>query len=193
MRYSIFVVLFLYLICPVKSQDIPTYKQPHRVGIKSNILYDLTSTINIGIELVASKDITFDLSANYNNWNTYGDSKIHHFLVQPELRYWFGEVMHGHFIGGHIHYGQFNIQGVSDFGLSKKYRYEGDLLGVGFSYGYQWKLGKHWRMEATAGFGFTHIEYSKHYCSNCKKKIGDYNENHWTPTKLGLNIIYIFR
>lgn len=46
----------------------------------------------------------------------------------------------GHFIGVHAHGGKYN-------GGLKKYRYDGWGVGGGFSYGYQWIIGKHWNLE----------------------------------------------
>ena len=38
------------------------------VGIKTNVLMDITKTINLGAEIGLSKKSTLDLYANYNPW-----------------------------------------------------------------------------------------------------------------------------
>ncbi len=161
-------------------------------ALKTNLLYWATTTPNLGMEIGLSKRTTLDISGGYNPWTFSDNKKIKHWLVQPELRYWFCERFNGHFMGLHGHAGQFNICGIDAFGLDK-YRYEGDFYGAGLSYGYQWILGKHWSIEATVGVGWAYIDYEKYNCDKCSPLLKSDHKNYFGPTKLGINLIYIIK
>ena len=79
-----------------------------KIGIKTNVLYDATATINLGVEFAVSENWTLDISGNYNGWNFRENRKWKHFLIQPEARYWLCEKFNGHFFGLHAHGGEFN-------------------------------------------------------------------------------------
>lgn len=75
----LFVLLaFIGFISPAMAQ---------KVAVKTNLLYDATSTINLGTEFGLSPKWTLDVSANYNPWTYSNNKKWKHWLVQPEARY----------------------------------------------------------------------------------------------------------
>ena len=57
-------------------------------GVKTNVLYDLTSTVNLGLEYRLADRWTFDISGNYNAWTLRENMKWKHWMVQPEFRFW---------------------------------------------------------------------------------------------------------
>jgi hypothetical protein len=117
-------------------------------ALKTNLLYDLTTTINLGYEVALGKKMTLDIWANYNPWvlgykwvgiegtENYFNSetgknpfverrekKLKHWMVQPEIRWWLCEKFNGHFFGAHLHGGQFNVGAMSlPFGIGR-YKY----------------------------------------------------------------------
>ena len=117
-------------ICPAVAQ---------KVALKTNLLYDATSTMNLGFEFGLSPKWTLDVSGNYNPWTFSKNKKWKHWLVQPEARYWFCNKMMGSFIGFHALGGSHNIGNVdldfkflgTDFSKLKDYRYEGWFVGAG--------------------------------------------------------------
>jgi len=120
------------------------------MALKSNILYDLTTTVNLDYEVAINRQTTFDVWVNYNPW-TLGhkwvgldlgdeaknslntgrrDSKLRHFMVQPEVRWWLCEKFNGHFFGVHLHGGIYNVGALTlpfDWGRYKDA--EGEYLG----------------------------------------------------------------
>jgi opacity protein-like surface antigen len=95
-------------------------------AIKSNVLYDATTSINLGVEYALTDKLTLDVSLNYNPWvfpqqevDIKGkpvkewDGKFKHLMIQPELRWWLCEKFNRHFIGAHIHYANYNVGGLS--------------------------------------------------------------------------------
>lgn len=189
----LFVLLaFIGFISPAMAQ---------KVAVKTNLLYDATSTINLGTEFGLSPRWTLDVSANYNPWTYSNNKKWKHWLVQPEARYWFCNKMMGHFIGFHTIAGSYNIGNVSadfkflgtDFSKLKDYRYEGWFVGAGVAYGYSWVLSKHWNLEAELGVGYTYSKSDKFECASCGEKLEDDKTHHYVgPTKAALNLVYVF-
>lgn len=61
MRKQLVSFLFLLSIVAVsaRAQD---------VALKTNLLYDATSTMNIGAEIGLSRKLTLDISGNLNPW-----------------------------------------------------------------------------------------------------------------------------
>lgn len=163
-----------------------------RVGVKTNLLYDATTTLNLGLEIGLAPKWTLELPVNYNPWDFSKNRKLKHWGIQPEARYWFCEKFNGHFLGLHAAVAGYNVGGLKVFGLNE-HRYEGYLYGGGLSYGYQWILNKHWSIEATVGIGYIHLDHSKFPCEECAEKLGDYTKNWFGPTKAGISIIYIIK
>jgi hypothetical protein len=121
-------------------------------ALKTNLLYDLTTTVNLGYEVALGKKTTLDIWVNYNPWtlgykwvgvegtenhfsNETGknpfvekrEKKLKHWMVQPELRWWLCEKFNGHFFGVHLHGGQFNVGAMSlPFGIGR-YKYGGTI------------------------------------------------------------------
>lgn len=154
-------------------------------GIKTNGLFWLTTTQNIGLEFAIGPKTTIELQAAYNPWTFRDNKKMRFWLAQPEIRYWFCERLEGHFMGVHLHGAQF-------FGGFKDQRYDGYLAGGGITYGYDWILSAHWNIEALIGIGYARLWYDKSqriYCEKCKTPV---RENYFGPTRLALSLIYLF-
>lgn len=166
------------------------------VAFNTNLLYLCTTTPNVGVEAKLAKKVTFDVNAGHNMWRFSSDKRLNHWLVQPELRYWFCEAFNGHFLGIHAHGGQFDIGGVNiPIGRAvafKDKRFTGDFIGAGLSYGYQWILCKHWNFEASIGGGYARINYIKSACPDCSPKESEGFYNYWGITRSTLSLIYIF-
>jgi len=162
------------------------------IGVKTNLLYDATTTMNLGLEIALSPKVTIDLSGNYNPWEFSENKKLKHWMAQPEVRYWLCEKFNGHFFGIHAHGGEFNMGNIELLNM-EKYRYEGLFYGGGISYGYQWILSKRWSLEASLGFGYTYLDYDKFYCEKCGDKIGEETRHFIGPTKASVSLIYIIK
>jgi len=177
-------VLFLFLLLAGMTN---VYGQ--EFAVKSNLLYDATSTVNLGVETALSNKWTLDLSGNYNGWKLGERTMLKHWLFQPEARYWLCEKFNGSFFGVHAHYAQFNVENLGVFGMPKDTRYQGDLYGAGVSYGHQWLLSNRWSLEAVIGAGWAHLKFDQ--CKTCgkEKKTDDY----FGVTKAAVSIIYFIK
>lgn len=170
-------------------------------AVKTNLLYDATATINLGVEKGLSSKWTIDLSANFNGWTFSDNKKWKHWLVQPELRYWPCERFNGHFVGAHLLGGVYNLSNIdmdfklfgTDFGELDGNRFEGWMVGVGVAYGYHWMLSRRWSLEGVIGLGYVYSRADKYLCPRCGEQLEDNEPHHYLgPTKAALNLIYVF-
>lgn len=188
-------VIWSFLISVLLGQCNLLYAQ--NIVAKTNILYDMTSTINLGMEFGLGPKWTLDLSGNYNPWTFSDNHKIKHWMVQPEVRYWTCQRYRGHFIGLHTHYAFYNLSGTLPWGIKtnfiKNNRYQGWLAGTGVSYGYQWILSNRWNLEVTVGLGYAYAKYDKYPCYRCSEKKNSGNKHFVGPTKVGLSLIYVIK
>lgn len=167
------------------------------LAVKTNLLSDVTTTFNLGGELRVSDYLTLDLSVSYNPFEFADNKKFKHLSVSPELRYWIYEPFNGHFLGTHLLYTNYNIGNIhlpmGIFSSLKDSRYRGNGYGLGFSYGYQWILSSRWNLEASFGFGYVYLDYSRFECKTCGKKLEDSHKNYFGPTKAGISLIYVIK
>lgn len=168
-----------------------------QIGIKTNLLYDLTTNINLGGEVRLSDYLTLDVSVSYNPWTFSDNKKFKHLSVQPELRYWIYEPFNGHFLGAHLSYKNFNAGGLDlPFDILpglKEHRYRGNGYGVGVAYGYQWILSSRWNLETSFGFGYMYMDYTRYECRTCGQKLGNGSKHYFGPTKAGVSLIYVIK
>lgn len=179
-----------------------------QLAVKTNILYDATTTPNIGAEFRLGPRSTVNLVYGLNAWKfdskTHGERYGKHWVVMPEYRWWPCLPFNGHFIGAHLFGGEMNaahlnlpIPGVFFSGDNltqsvKEHRIEGEFIGAGFTYGYQYAISKHWNIEAEIGIGYDHVWYDHYPCYECGAKISSGHSNYAGVTKLGLSVLYIF-
>ena len=170
-----------------------------QVGIKTNLLYDATATVNLGAEVSVAPRWSIDLSGNFNAWSFNEGRRWKHWMAQPEVRYWLCDATAGHFFAFHALGGQFNFGHlpfardiVYDFGNLRDHRYQGWAVGAGVGYGYTWLLGRHWNIEAELGIGWIRADYDVFECEGCGKKVDHGVKNMFLPTKAAVNLVYVF-
>ena len=203
MKVNILKVMLLLTVMLCGIQSVKAQK----VGVKTNLLYDATSTVNLGIEFGIARKWTLDISGSYNPWSFSENRKMKLWLVQPEARWWMCQKFSGHFLGIHAQGGEFNFGGMLPWGFKsgkmfgaienkniRDHRYEGWLAGGGVSYGYHWILGKRWGLEATIGLGYAYMKYDKFLCEKCGDKLTNGQVKHYFgPTKAGITLIYLLK
>lgn len=182
-------ILFLFLLlCGAATM------QAQKVAVKSNLLYDATTTLNLGVEIGLAPKWTLDISGNYNPWKFGNDGRLKHWLIQPEARYWLCEKFNGHFFGLHAHYAEYNVGGLSFLGRNmENNRYQGNLYGAGIGYGYQWILNDRWSIEAEIGAGWAHLKDDKYPCATCGSVIKKDSRDYFGVTKAAVSIIYFIK
>lgn len=195
-RFSLFVILLTYII-PAMGQ----------LAVKSNLLYDATTTPNIGAEYAVGFRNTVNLTYGLNPWS-HGEGASRkmakHWVLMPEYRWWLCSAFSGHFVGIHAMGGEFNASNVNlplpgvFFGGDnirsgvRHRRYEGKYLGAGVTYGFQYVLTGHWNIEAEIGAGYDHVWYDQYACGDCGSRQDSGGSNYIGLTKLGISLLYIF-
>ena len=113
-------------------------------ALKTNLLYDATTTPNLGLEMGLDKKHTLQVFYGLNPWKFGHDADrkyLKHWVVNPEFRHWFCNRFNGSFFGIHAFGGQYDAVGIKPpFGWwdeLKDYRHEGWFVGGGIAYGYQ--------------------------------------------------------
>ena len=180
------------------STVLPPFEESHRsyFVIKSNLIYLFgTYTPNLALEFALSNKFSIDMQVGYNPFTLSNGRQLKHTLLQPELRYWPTYVFNKHFFGVHTLYG------VYDISTSMKSKmYDGNMVGAGISYGYNYKIGQRWALEATVGIGYTVLNYKKTLYNENQEWAEDRYDiftkeryNYFGITKLGVSITYKIR
>ena len=197
----ILIIFFLLLFSGISVNA-------QRIGVKTNALYLATSTPTIGLEYAFADRFSLELEGGYNPWTLDSDRnmKVKHFLVSPEVRYWFCEAFNGHFIGINANYTLFNLSGVdvpavffpsarSAMVLEdlKNRRSEGWAAGAGLTYGCVWPIARRWNLECTVGLGYWYTDYDKFESRKCGLFQEHVSHGAFGPTALGISFIYLIR
>ena len=186
-------ILLILLLSGLALQGAKAQK----VALKTNALHwAVMGSPNAALEFAMGPKVTLDLYGGGNLWKYEKPLEVRHWLVQPELRYWFCEVFNGTFVGLHGHYGQYNIGGI-DLPVGrlknlKDYRYEGYFYGAGLSLGHQWILSKHLNLEASLGGGWARTPYKKYECPVCSPLLDESTYDYFGLTRATLSLTYFF-
>jgi outer membrane protein OmpA-like peptidoglycan-associated protein len=163
------------------------------LSIKSNLLHDATTSMNLGFEVRTGYNTSLDVPVTYNPWTFSDNKKWKHILIQPEFRFWPDQTFKGHFFGVHGHYAFYNVGGLPNPPFSEymnTHRFEGWLAGGGLSYGYRLNFDHRWGVEATIGVGYAYLSYDKYECAGCGKWLESETKNYFGPTRAGITLIY---
>ena len=163
-------------------------------ALKNNLLYDAILTPNLTFEVKLAKRWTLQVEGGFNPF-PLDDTKEHkwrHFLVDVEAKYWFCEAFHRDFIGVNVAYSHYNVaKGWYPVGwiypAVKQYRFQGDAVMAGVSYGWSFPVSKHVAFELEAGVDAGYTWYGKYECPHCGALLAQ--ERKWFAVpKAGVNI-----
>lgn len=162
------------------------------VTLKTNILYDATTSINLGLEGYLTERFSVEISGNYNPWNFSDQIRIKHWMVQPEFRYWTRACFSGHFVGIHGLFAQFNVGNIPLL-CPEGVRHQGFLYGGGVSYGYLWRLTSRFGLECSLGAGYAYIDYETIATHPCGPSLGRGTRHYIGPTKAGFTLVFFIK
>ena len=199
-RYLIIAVLFFLASAGTASAQ--------KLAVKTNALYWGTATPNLGLEYAMADRWTLELEGGYNPWtfDSEKNMKIKHWLVSPEVRYWFCESFLGHFVGINGNYTLLNISGIPTPGVFidlssntdsktdlKDSRVQGWAVGAGVTYGYAFPIARRWNMELTLGYGIWYTEYGQYESRKCGLFQQDVQKWALGPTALGVSFMFMIK
>lgn len=194
MDWKKFIVPFLLLFTAgtLKAQDI---------AVKSNLLYDVAGTINLGVEGRLADKWTAELTGNLNAWMLKDQAHWKHAYIQPEIRWWFCDTFSGHFLALHLHGGIFNVGNLSKdiripgqkISALRDSRFQGWFAGAGVGYGYDLILSRHWNLEFEIGAGYAYSLSDRFECGVCGSTIAEDIQHHYFGiTKATVSLVYLF-
>ena len=204
MKHYLIIVATLFLMLGGVTHTAKAQK----FAVKSNLLYWATATPNVGAEVALAERWTLEVAGGYNPWtlDQATNHKAKHWLVSPEVRYWFCESFNGHFIGVNGNYAQFNISGMpipkaffefrSTAPANEKFnnaRINGWSVAAGVTYGYQFILSRRWNLELTAGLGLWYTEYDRFESRKCGLFEQAVRKHAFGPTSVGVSFIYLIK
>jgi len=193
---TLFAAALLLLVCFANEA------KGQKAAVKSNLLYDATATLNLGIEFGLNEKWTMDVSGNFNPFRFPGGHRWKHWMVQPEIRYWTCDRFAGNFFAFHALGGMYDVGNIDflkfkvlgyNFKNMKDKRYEGWFAGVGAGWGHDWVLSRHLNLEVEAALGYMFTRQDKYKPYNAHTPyVKDHNRHFFGPTKLALSLVYVF-
>ena len=177
----VLVIIFFILYSPTFSQNY----------IKVNAVTALVLVPNVGFETKISKHFSFHVDVNASFWKSINGQPFQFVMVIPEIRYHFKETFNGFYLGTHLGGSYFKLQkwGYTNTNIHQ----EGYNYLMGFTVGYQKKIGAKFMLEAFLGGGNQQAFY-KGYNSETglrSETAKNFNKSgEWLPYRGGIMICY---
>ena len=151
---------------PVVPAAIPTETRQPLCAIKTNLLADAATLVNIGIEIPVGQRVSIAGMFYFPWWrNRANDLTIQMLGGTVEGRYWLGDrsrqdLLTGFFAGVYGGAGYYDFQLGS---MSNGDGVQGDFYVMGgISAGYAHSIGRHLRLEYSVGVGYLRTDYRKY-------------------------------
>lgn len=187
-RISFLLMIFFSLVTTTVKAD--------SWAIKSNLLYDVAGAPNLGIEYGWKGHWSLTADATLPWWVDKNNEWCYEMVnVGVEARYWLKNwqekdtPLHGHYFGLYGNGGCFDF-GHDCMGWQSKW-----FLATGISYGYNFRLSNHLRLECMLGIGYLNTDYTRYNTSDDKKGIYFVEEGNFSwfgPTKAGVTLMWVF-
>lgn len=169
------------------------WEQKPVFALSTNTLFDLAITPNFAIEVPFGHQWSGYVDYTFPWWVTRANDRAWQLIkLDFGARYWMSrhdesdpwDILTGHFAGIDLGAGYYDVE-------PHHKGYQGEFQMASLEYGYAWRLGKYWRLQAYAGIGWmaTHYRYYEANFDDSRliyKYPGKYT---WFgPTKVGVSI-----
>lgn len=183
-------------------RDVPVYIDETRVifAVKTNMLYDLAITPNIGIEFYLAPNVSINANWAYAwwkkdrtsyYWRAYGgDVEARYYINHWKTR---SERLEHAFSGHHI--GLYGLLCTYDYEFSNngqqaaKWNYGG-----GIAYGYSMPITRHLNIDFSLGIGCLYGDYYKYEPSTIDNEdyywLSTNRRKYWGPTKAEVSLVW---
>lgn len=147
----------VYPKIPVPSASKETYT----FAVKTNLLYDLATALNVELEFPIGKKWSIMVEDVFPWWHVGNKYAFQMWEMGIEGRYWFRrtderEVLTGHFIAPYV------MSSKYDFQWKRDVNYQGEYWSAGLTYGYAMPISRLFNLEFSASFGYLSTAY-RHY------------------------------
>lgn len=154
-----------------RVSQLPGKEVSPDIAAKTNLTYNLASSLNLGFEVRLSDCLPLDESVNFIPWAFSDDVNSKDMPIQPELRYCLYEPFNGYFTDAHLTSVNFSAGDVNlplgVFSDLKNYRYCDDSCETGIIDGCQWMLSPCWNKEAVLSLGYLISDYARYEHRAC--------------------------
>lgn len=171
-------------------------QQQPAIQLRTNALYCLAASPNVGIEIQADNGLAWQLDYIGAWWNSYKGNRFwSNYAFQTELRYYPSSRKQGLPYTGH-HFGVYGQLATFDFELGGKGIMCRDLdktFGVGISYGYTMPLTPRLSIDFTGGIGFVQSRYEQYVPNADNSWYSKTNSGTFRgclPTKLEVSLVW---
>ncbi len=173
------------------------------IAIKSNLIWDLASIINVGLEIPIGNRFSIVGEVTYPWWRNWE----HNLTMQiesyhAEAKYWLGDrsnrdQLTGWSAGIYGGWGLYDVQIFSETGA------QGDFFDVGGEIGYAHAIGKNLHLEYTIGLGYISTDYNDYFMAYDTDEYNDIkvipypwmNNKLSTilPTRCGISLVWVIK
>lgn len=176
--------------------DIPDDEKSFRMLLKTNGLYDLTLTPNLGLEIELGKGWTIGGNVMYGWWTDRSRFYWRAFATDIDVRKYFGENLSGHHLGLYAGLMTYDFE-LGGRGFICDWR---DRWGkyAGIDYGYSLPVAKNLNIDFTLGLGYAGGRY-KEYLPDFSGFDNKWhyvwqstgNLHYFGPTRLEISIVWM--
>lgn len=172
------------------------YKYPI-FAASTNLLYDALITPNFALELPLGNKWSVYAEYAFPWWVTKGNDRAWEMLKWDlGVRRWLSpmnpndpmDILRGHFVGLDLSAGYYDVE-------PHHKGWQGEFQLVGLEYGYAWKWGDNWRLDAFIGAGWMGTHYRYYEANDTDEHLiyQYHGKMNWLgPTKVGFSLKYIF-
>ncbi len=133
-------------------------------AVKSNLLYDLATAVNLELEFPLGDRFSLALEDDFPWWNWGPNGKKYCFQIWNmgvEPRWWFIRDERRDYLTGHF-LGVYGMSGKYDLQWDTRFCWQGEFWSAGLSYGYALPLCRWANMEFSLSLGYLRSDY-RHY------------------------------
>ena len=179
------------------AADSTEYIRKPLIAVKTNLLYDLLITPNIGYEIPIGQKFSFFSDYAFPWWVNRSNDRAWQMLKWDIGGRWYFskhdeedllDVLRGHHLGLDLSAGYYDLE-------PKHKGWQGEFQAVGLEYGYTWRLGERWRLDAciAAGLFATKFRYYKGDSSDVHLLYQNHGKLfYFGPVELGITLKYLF-
>ncbi len=156
----------------------------YQFALRANLLRWATLTPDVGIEWRVSPSVGIVVNGTWTAW-TWKDNNRRYALweVMPEVR-WYLDESKDWYVGAMFKAGQFNYN-LADNGR------QGDIMGGGFTGGYQLRLSNALSLDFSLALGYLHSDYERYEVTNgVPECVEEGTKNWWGPINAGVTLVW---
>ena len=162
----------------------PKITNDYHLFLRANLLRWATLTPDLGLEWRICPSWGIAVNGSWTSW-TWSDKDRRYALweVAPEIRYYMGEKK-AWYLGAMFKAGQFNYK-LSETGK------QGNLMGGGFTAGYQLRLNKALALDFNLGLGYLNADFEKYeVIDGVRVRCGNETKNWCGPINAGVTLVW---